>query len=91
MGTKGSTTRPPDDFTNSDETVCPITFSLVDSEGADIDDATAAFLSINPGGYIVLEEASYPGGPTLNLQVKALTDFNEAVYKPVTVTEICGK
>lgn len=91
MGTKGSTTRPPDDFTNSDETVCPITFSLVDSDGADIDEATAAFVSINDDGLVAINEPTYPGGADISLQVKAITDFNEAVYKPITITEICGK
>jgi hypothetical protein len=84
-GTILSDTKPSDDFINSDTIVCPITFSLVDADGADIDEATAAFLSIDSDGKIAIDESAYPGGPDISLQVKAITDFDAPLYKPITI------
>lgn len=90
-GTVLSKTKPFDDFKNSNPSACPITFSLVDADGVDIDEATAAFVSIDDNGLIAIDESSYPGGADISIQVKGITDFAEAVYKPITITEICGK
>jgi hypothetical protein len=48
-------------------------------------------VSLDSDGKIAIDESAYPGGPDISLQVKAITDFNEAVYKSITITEICGK
>jgi hypothetical protein len=48
-------------------------------------------VSINSDGLIAIDESAYPGGAELSLQVKAITDFDAPVYKPITITEICGK
>ena len=84
-----SSTKPKDDFTNSNPSGCPITFSIVDSEGGELEADVAAFISINADGLVEVDEANYPGAEVFNLKVKAITDFGEAVYKPITVTEIC--
>jgi hypothetical protein len=46
-------------------------------------------MSINANGEVEVNEANYPGGVDVSIQVKAITDFGTPVYKPITITEIC--
>ena len=86
-----SSTKPQDDFTNSDPSVCPITWSIVNSEGGELEANVAAFISINADGNIAVDESQYPGGIDLSLRVKAITDFGTPVFKTITVIEKCGR
>jgi hypothetical protein len=62
-----SSTKPQDDFTNSDPSVCPTTWSIVNSEGGELEEEVAAFISINADGNIAVDESKYPGGIDLSL------------------------
>ena len=84
-----SLTKPEDDFVNSNAFACPVTYSIVTSTGNPLQNPAASFISINADGLVEVDEANYPGAEVFNLKVKAITDFGEAVYKPITVTEIC--
>jgi hypothetical protein len=84
-----SLTTPLADFVNSNAFACPVTFSLVDTEGAPISADIEAYMSINSDGEVEVDEASYPGGADVSIQVKAITDFGTPVYKPITITEVC--
>lgn len=86
-----SSTRPSEDVSNSNPSACPATYSLVDSRGDPLEAEVAAFVSLNADGYIQVDEASYPGGEVVSVQVKAITDFGTPFYMSVTVTEICGR
>jgi len=85
-----STTKPEDDITNNDPSVCPTTWSIVNSEGGELETDVAAFISINADGKIAVDESQYPG-KDLSLKVKAMTDFGTPVFKTITVIEICGR
>jgi uncharacterized surface anchored protein len=82
-----SSTKPQDDFTNSEPTLCKPTFSIVDSDGNALNEA---FVTLNENGDIQIEENAYPGG-TVSLKVKAITEFGTPVFKTITVIEICGR
>lgn len=51
-GTLKSATKPADDFTTTNTRVCPMTFTLVDSEGADLSPEVAAYATINDEGEV---------------------------------------
>jgi hypothetical protein len=52
IATLKSATKPADDFTTTNTRVCPMTFSIVDSEGADLSAEVAAYATINAEGEV---------------------------------------
>jgi hypothetical protein len=47
-----SDTKPADDFTNSNPSICAVTYSIVDSDGNALDADTAAAVTINAAGFV---------------------------------------
>jgi hypothetical protein len=86
-----SKSKPSVDFVNSNAFACDVRYSIVDTEGEPITEDIAAYLSINSDGDIAVDEASYPGGVDVSLQIRAITDYGTPVFKPLTISEICGK
>lgn len=86
--TQVSSTKPQDDFTNSDSTNCPIYFKIVKSDGTDLDDGLENILSINSDGKVSVNSATYTGG-TIDAKVQAVTPFGTPVFKPIQITSSC--
>ena len=84
-GTVKSATKPSDDFTNSDTILCPVTFSLVNSDETAF---AGNYASIDADGYVVLNEANFDG-TSVTLKVKAITDFGTALYKEIIIADLC--
>lgn len=85
-----SSSKPEDNFTNSNTLACPITWSIVDSEGSELEADVAAFIQLNDDGFIQVDESQYPG-KDLTLRVKAVTEFGTPFYNRISLIEICGR
>jgi hypothetical protein len=85
-----STTKPADDFTNSDPNTCPVTLTLEKTDGNALDGGLENIISLDEDGKISINESNYDGA-SISVRVKGINGFNEAVYKAITITEKCGR
>ena len=75
-------------FSKTEETRCPITFSLVGMDGEPLPDNLASLASLNESsGIITIDQSLFGAGETYNVKVEAITVFGEAVYREVIITE----
>ena len=82
-------------FENSDadESICgAVTYSLVTLEdNGTYSDYSGTLLDIDEGYKTVrISQVSYTGGD-MSIFVKAVNNFNNPVYKEISIVEICGK
>jgi len=83
-----SATKPKDDFKNSNPGDCPVsTYTIVNKDNTPY---TGNAVLIGISGSITIDEARYDG-TTLDLKIKAVTEFGTPVYKTLTVSEKCGE
>jgi hypothetical protein len=57
-----STTKPVDDFTNTNPNGCPIVFSIVKSDGSSLDPGFNNWIYINSNNFVEINEFTYTGG-----------------------------
>ena len=75
-------------FTNSDSINCPMTLSIVDTDGITALPSDLAELVMIKEDYVVVDQTKYDGS-TLNVRLIALTPFNSPVYKDVKINRFC--
>ena len=78
------------DFPTSDPTLCPVLETTLVQSGSDaaLDAATLTVLKINGDGMLEIDEANFDG-TTISARVRVITEFNVAVYKPISITDRC--
>ena len=73
-----------------DDGTCTVTFTLVGEDDQPLAGGLETVLSVNADGFVEFSEPAYQGGHQL-AKVKAVTGFNEPVFKDIKITQKCTR